>query len=382
MRILIEFLIRQTCFTYVEMSVGVAGEDAPRVCIRSRMAYPQGQDPLHEGTPKWVEDQEKNQKNGEILYEQVIDRGIPLDWLLLEQIWTQTFLNNDLGMAKPKEHLVLVTEPLRQPHATRIRVAEIMMKTFEFSGMYFCKQPVLALFGTGRTSGCVLESGHHLTYAVPIVDGYVVDHAVREVPVAGKHILHYLMQLYYDKCETKAFSTSEQEEEFFRDIKESFCYVSLDWREEVNRNTSRIERWYEHADGNVSVFGEERIRCPEILFDPSLWKEEYEHHKGLSDCCYEAIKSCGDDSTQALMFENICLTGGNTLFPGMRERVQHDVSRLVSASIRVQVTASEERKYSTWLGGSALAILEGFQPYWVSRDVFDVQGPSALDLTF
>ena len=146
------------------MSVGVAGEDAPRVCIRSRMAYPQGQDPLHEGTPKWVEDQEKNQKNGEILYEQVIDRGIPLDWLLLEQIWTQTFLNNDLGMAKPKEHLVLVTEPLRQPHATRIRVAEIMMKTFEFSGMYFCKQPVLALFGTGRTSGCVLESGHHLTY--------------------------------------------------------------------------------------------------------------------------------------------------------------------------------------------------------------------------
>jgi len=44
---------------------------------------------------------------------------------------------------------------------------------------------VLSLFSVGKTTGVVLDSGHGITYSVPVFEGYALPYATIKLPLSG-----------------------------------------------------------------------------------------------------------------------------------------------------------------------------------------------------
>merc|ERR1711939_1156212 len=92
---------------------------------------------------------------------------------------------------------------------------------------------------------------------------------------------------------------------------------------------------------------------------------------------YASIMKCDLDIRKDL-YGNIVMSGGTTMYAGIADRMQKEITALAPSSMKVKIVAPPERKSSVWIGGSILASLSTFQQMWISKQEYDECGPSIV----
>ena len=94
---------------------------------------------------------------------------------------------------------------------------------------------------------------------------------------------------------------------------------------------------------------------------------------GVHTTAYKCVQKCDADLRRELL-NNIALSGGTSMFPGINDRLAKEISALAPSSAKVKIIAPKERNYSAWIGGSVLSSLATFQNMWIERSEYEESG--------
>ena len=353
---------------------GFAGEDQPRSVFPTIIGYPKYQiimtDVEHYVREYYIGEEAINLR-GVLKLVYPVEHGQVQDWDAMERIWHYTFYN-DLRV-NPNEHPILLTEPPLNKNQNKEKMAELMFDTFNVPAMYISMQAILSLYASGRTTGIVVDSGDGVTHIVPVYEGFAIAHAIHRSDIGGRDVTDYLRRL----LRQRGYSlSSSAEREIVRDIKERLCYVALDPEKELKlaEKVSGMEKTYTLPDGETLTIGAERFMAPELFFNPGAIGSE---ENPLDELIYRSIQNCDVDLRRDL-YANIVLSGGSTMFPGLKERLHKELTELVPETMEVKIIAPPERRYSVWIGGSILSSLKTFAKLWVTKKEYKEIGPTAV----
>ncbi|KAK8497636.1 hypothetical protein V6N12_042824 [Hibiscus sabdariffa] len=163
-------------------------------------------------------------------------------------------------------------------------------------------QETLALFAARQTSEIVVNIGFQVTSVVPILNGKVM--------------------LKQNNFNFESLDT-------VRILKENLCYVAADYKTELLKDT--------RASLEVSAVGrftlsKEHFQIGEILFQPCIAGVRATGlHQAVELCmdhCH-AAELTGDDA----WFKTTILSGGTGCLPGLAERLEKELSEILSPSL-------------------------------------------------
>ncbi|XP_071391097.1 actin CyI, cytoplasmic [Centroberyx affinis] len=354
------------------MKAGFADQDLPSIIFPTIIGLPKYEEIMNGSLEResYI-GHEAQHMRGVLALKHPMKNGIIRNWDEMEKIWHHTFQQLSVD---PEDHPVLLTEAAMNPLENRSRMVEVMFECFNVPFAYVAMQAVLALYASGRSTGVVFDSGDGVSHSVPVFEGYCLPHAVQRFPLAGVDVTMHLKKLLQEQG---VCMRTTAEMEIVREMKEKCCCVALNYEAELAQGgPSSREMGYSMPDGQFVCLGTERFRAPEILFKPELIGRD---HYGMHESVFKSILSSDIDLRRGFL-GNIVLSGGNTLLPGLPERLQAEIEGMVPPDMAecVRVTSPRDRDFSVWSGGAVLANLPTFTSAWIAREEYEEFGPQIV----
>jgi len=320
------------------------------------------------------------------------------DYNGLEAILKEMF--EDRLVIDAKEHPIMLTEPSLHNKEHRMRLTSFFFEKYQVPALYISKSSVLSAFSCSRSTALVLESGANTTYAVPVHDGYALQASMLKYDIGGNYLTdrvekvlsergirilpRYAFQKKVENGETiikeidcpntMASFDAFSRREIVRDVKESLLSLTVETAMEI---TDAKQTHYDLPDGTKVDLEAQAKKIPEDMFSPIA---EVSGFMGIQKMVSESIGRTDLDIRKDL-YNNIVVSGGNTLISGFVERVQKLVPEITLPNVKVKVIAHmpTERRFSSWIGGSILSSLGSFQQMWMSKQEFDEHGAIMIE---
>ena len=123
--------------------------------------------------------------------------------------------------------------------------------------------------------------------------------------------------------------TPAAEREFVREIKEKLRYFFADYDTELKSTAeTNKEKIYELSDVHNTTVGAERLRCAEVLFQPSFIGKEA---CGINDT--SSLTKC-DVETRKKLYASVVPSGGTAIVQGIVKRMPNELTELAPSTMR------------------------------------------------
>ena len=270
----------------------------------------------------------------------------------------------------PEECNVMLTEPVINPKDQAEKMLRIMFETFNVKGFYITNPAFLSFYSIGKITGIAVDSGESLTQYLPLLEGFELPGKRDLIKFGGKDLTEYNVRLLNEI----QYIPIDKEKYIAEDAKKKACYVALDYLDE-SKYVEPFE--YELPDKSSILIREQRIKCCEALFKPYLAGIDYDEN--IAEYCNNIINKCDYDQRNDL-YNNIILSGGNTMFEGFRERFTNEIKALADYKYKeaVKVIADNRKNLAALIGGSVLSSLSNFEQKWITKNEYEERGCSIV----
>lgn len=353
------------------VKVGWAGDDVPSAIFPSTISQ------FNHRHSESVEAHDTHAHDGPHGHESIhpIHRGQVRDWEKLEELWSATF--NEVGASG--ELSIMLAESPRCTPADRAKLAEILFEKFKVPSICMGNSASLSIFASGRTSGVAVEMGAGLTCSVPVYEGLALAHAAVFMEQGGQDVSASLRRLLAEKGVNIDMSVA-------RYLKERMAFVTpTDTRSSSSSSASAAQelRTFGLPDGSeVTVENDVFSHCTQMLFKP-----ERTTYTGVGAQTYESISLC-DESIRRDLSHHIIISGGNSMLPGIGDRLGWEVNtriaqhcdsrgvaryegRVLPSSSNREPGYTHQRKVAAWIGGSIIGSMDTYRDMKLTKQEFD-----------
>ncbi|GET93416.1 actin-like protein, putative [Leishmania tarentolae] len=381
--------------------IGFSGEEAPRTMLRSCVGLPCTKRPrptLLQHPFDIVTGDAAYKDSGLLSLSYPVKAGHVCDYDALEKLLFYALVEET--RVTPDVSPILFLESADQSRLDRERVCELLFESFNIPLAGFLTNTAATLYSSGRTSGLALDSGAGRTCVAAVHEGYTLAHSVRSSSIAGEALTDELFAAL--RADGYPLSTAA-DRDVVEAAKEALCRVSADAKDEEARQVGTHSH-PDPADGFV-LPDQERIfllehayKVPEALFEntyltytsatlaerpatPTGYSQSNPVVKKVLRGWVDMLRDSAAAAPQFLeqmLYENVVLGGGSTLFPGTEQRVQREISHIAPEGVQATCVAFPERGGATWVGGSIWGCSSVFPDTCLAKATYDEQGSSVV----
>lgn len=333
-------------------------------------------------------------------------KGYLVNWDVQRKVWDHLF-GKEMFKVDFADTSIIITEPYFNFTTIQESMNEILFEEYQFQSVLRINAGSLSaqhFFHTNPKQLCclVVDTGFSFTHIVPYCRSRKMKEGIRRINVGGKLLTNHLKEIIsYRQLHVM------DETHVINQVKEDVCYVSQQFykdmeiaqqkgeentvmRDYVLPDFSSIKKGFckpreemvfsgKYKTGEqILRLANERFAVPEMLFHPSdIGIQEM----GIPEAIVHSIQAMPEEM-QPHFYQNIVLTGGNTLFPGFKERMEAELRSLAPAHLPVTILMPENPITYSWEGGKLLANNPDYDEMVVTRDDFEENGHCVCEEKF